>query len=241
MMTTDNFDKNIKQLYQQRKAQLHAPDIKLADSYSTKKDHSWSSRIAILMIGGVASFGIMALVSHFATLPDATKKPTTEVHQPIEIAEVVIAKPTEDAIVVVPKLPPTPPPPTSPPSQQSLSNGAEQINVSAEHFTFNLDEAHVVVLPDIKQVNMAPKLIHKVAPIYPVNAIKNRRFGSIKLSYKIDDLGKVDNIAVVESKVNKQLEKAAIKALAQWQYQESVSSSEVHHVVFDFQLPKVKG
>jgi len=58
--------------------------------------------------------------------------------------------------------------------------------------------------------------------------------GTIKLSYKIAENGKTQQINIVSSNVSKAVEKSAKKALAQWRYAPHSNMSDVLQVEFQF-------
>ncbi len=68
-MKDEQFDKELSELYQQRKSKIIAPNITLS-SPSTKRNYSVIKLLSIFTVGGIASFGIMAVMSYFAKNPE---------------------------------------------------------------------------------------------------------------------------------------------------------------------------
>ena len=60
-------DKEIDALYQQRKQQTSAPEINFSSLKKSKKPrYTLIQLLSILFCGGAASFGILAVISHFS-------------------------------------------------------------------------------------------------------------------------------------------------------------------------------
>ena len=238
-MIQDNFDKELEQLYQQRKANVDTPEFSLKPNNTTisNKSYSWLSKSAIFFVGGLASFGILAIVSFLAKSPVEKPALPSVTHQGVIIKDVIIEENTEKSVVVKAPLPPIPDVPTRAINDKSIAH-ASGITPINNTLNFNVNQAIAVILPAIKQPELAPIAHYKVAPIYPESEINKGQAGSIKLTYQIDEAGKVYNIVVLESNVNKILQRAAKKALRQWQYSPEQVLTENYQVVFDFQLPK---
>lgn len=71
-----------------------------------------------------------------------------------------------------------------------------------------------------------PKPLVRVAPKYPINAAKSKREGWTKLSFVIDVDGKVSDVLVKESSGSKDLDKASIKAVLEWEYQPALENGK---------------
>ena len=66
-MKHEDSDKEIASLYQQRKQQIEVPEINLSLLQKKKKPlYTIVQLLAILFFGSVASFGILAVISHFS-------------------------------------------------------------------------------------------------------------------------------------------------------------------------------
>ncbi len=67
-------------------------------------------------------------------------------------------------------------------------------------------------------VTLAAEPIKRTQPIYPRTAAMRRQEGWVRLSYVIDEQGKVLDPIVHDSSGNKAFEKAALKAIKNWEY-----------------------
>ncbi len=237
-MTGKNFDKDLQQLYQQRKSQVLAPEVTALNMQKTqRRHHTWSGKLAILMMGGAASFGILAIVSHLAKAPQVNKVVDNTNHQ-VSLNKVVPEKELENAIVVKPVLPAKPAIPPVPDNSQSLPVAAVKPQARTADFTLPINIAQVVQLPDIAKPEAEIIPHYKVMPKYPASAIKAKQSGAVKLSYKINDNGQVYDINIVDEKRNRALTRAAKQALTQWQYAPEQASKNSVEVIFEFKLPK---
>ena len=130
--------------------------------------------------------------------------------------------------------PPPPPPPPSPPSPTSHPTTAppppppppkeiEQNKKRIEEF----EEGAVRCVGEIKP----PKLIHKVAPIYPEEAKEARVEGIVVLGTRIDTKGRVSQVMVYRSQTPL-LDKAAIEAVKQRVYEPLLIDGKPVEAVF---------
>ena len=70
------------------------------------------------------------------------------------------------------------------------------------------------------------ELVQRESPTYPLNAAKNRQEGWVQLSYVIDKDGTVTDPVVLNSSGIKSFEKAALKAVREWQYAPAIMNGE---------------
>ncbi|NQZ22581.1 MAG: energy transducer TonB [Colwellia sp.] len=61
--------------------------------------------------------------------------------------------------------------------------------------------------------------IFRVTPKYPIDAMRKGIQGWVKLAFDINEIGKVVNITITDSKPKRIFDKAARKALRKWKYQ----------------------
>lgn len=240
-MSTDKFDKEIGQLYQQRKRQLVAPeidiniDVRNKDIKSTSQ-FSLSRMVAIFIAGGTASFGILAIIGHLANNPVKQENSFNVGHQ-VEMIKVVTEKVEKDLIPVKQPLTPTP---IKKLIKSELGLVVEPNNETAliKDFTFDEGAVQVITLPQLQEPVISMDPTFKVMPKYSVKALMANQTGTIKLSYKIDVNGKVNNIDILETSVNRELQKSAKLALSKWQYKPAQGYKDSYEIIFEFGLDK---
>ncbi len=86
-----------------------------------------------------------------------------------------------------------------------------------------------------------PEPINRVAPKYPINAIRQGREGWAKLSFVINEEGKVSNVIIIETSGSKDFAKAARSAVLKWQYKPAFENGKpiqqcVNTVQMDFSM-----
>ncbi len=235
-MSEYNFDKDISQLYQQRKNEIIAPNIEVnIHSKPIKNRLSLSKALAILFAGCAASFGIFAIISHLAKTPQVITD-NLIVNHAVELKEIPTAQVTKKGIVVKQTLPPKPiitePKKTKvlPPQVLSVSNEFTELDFGSVHI-------QVVTIPKIKEPKLILNPTYKVMPKYSIKARKANETGAIRLRYEINIQGKVDNIEVIKSTLDRNLQKSAKKALAQWQYPPNEHYKSSYEIIFEFNQP----
>lgn len=234
-MSSDNFDNELATLYQQRKAQVVAPDVSLK-APSTLSQLSPLSILAIFSAATVASFSIMAVINH---LSNATTKqaPVYNTTHQVEIADItpVTTDETEKTITLQPPLPPKPA--TNTIIQPTLIDVETQnTNTFVAPKKIATSTIQQVTLPQLTQPQLAQTPTYKVLPKYQINAEQPPQNGAVKLNYTITAEGTVSNIEVTESSVNRKLVLATKKALKQWRYVASDSAVEGVDIVFEFKV-----
>ena len=233
-MELEQVDKALANLYQQRKASVIAPSIVLADKQVKPTRSNQFARLLMLTgLGGAASFGVLALMTHFAkqvpvTVKNSTTYPIESV--PVEIADV---KPPELELAK-PKLPPKP----MTPNERIVETARiEQANTNIDAtVTLGVNGQYLVSIPTLtepKKTNVKP--IVKVMPEYKLASDKDFVSGFVKFSYKIDEQGKVVEIVTEEATVSRELKLSAKKALRKWRYDKSASSDAKRSIVFEFE------
>ncbi|WP_404341550.1 TonB family protein [Pseudoalteromonas mariniglutinosa] len=76
----------------------------------------------------------------------------------------------------------------------------------------------------------------RIEPVYPIHAAKQGVSGSVVLKYDISPTGETLNVSVVNAEPENVFEKAASKALRQWQYKPSESGFKDILVQLDFEI-----
>lgn len=234
-MSADSFDKELSGLYQQRKDQIKAPEL-VGDT--TKKMHvkrsPWHT-VALLLTGGAASFGIMAIVTHFAAPPAHNSAKHNQPHS-VRIIELGEVKPQAEALLTItPELPPKPE--SLPPKNVEISVvKQEQVLLLKAELPAQKVLNPLVKLPKINAKSIAINPIHKVMPEYPKSALHEQKSGTVKLQYHISDEGKAIDITSLNKQVDRVLVRSAKKALTQWRYAKENSGSQILEVEFEFNL-----
>ena len=232
-MSADKFDKELADLYQQRKQQIQAPTINLAsETKMIKPQRSPWHMLVLLLTGGVASFGIMALVTHFAKPPVHGVGEQYKQHS-VRVIELIEVQPEQETLPPVSR--PLPPKPeiTTPTRTDNARPEATAINETPT-LSFNNTADNTLKIPAINQPNVSINPVHKVMPEYPKSALYARKSGTVKLQYRISDTGKVVDIVSVNQHGNRLLERSAKQALAKWRYSTANASDKLLEVEFEF-------
>jgi TonB family protein len=235
-MSDKNFDEEISQLYRQRKQAIDAPEINLSPINITKKRrYSALQILCILFFGGSASFGILAVISHLSE-QKMTVSAKSEV-MPLRVFELTEQpESTEDVGIIVQK-------PLAPIKSSIIPPKLEQVKVvntktieTKLAVVLPIDVVNIMPSPSIEPPNLSLVPIYQELPKYSVKANATDQEGMVKLSYSITPTGKVHNIIIVESNVDRYLDRAAKKALSKWQYQPEKYEKERYEIIFDFRL-----
>ncbi|WP_286272245.1 energy transducer TonB [Thalassotalea hakodatensis] len=230
----DDFDKEMSSLYQQRKAQIEAPTVVLPSGKAKNRVSVFKS-LAILLCGGVSSFGIFALMSHLAKAPTPVTIEPQLSHQVIVLPDVIIDKNNADTVINRLPLPEKPIIATLPTGNDNSPYQIEKIEPSVDN-NLTFDDTNTVHLPDIDLPQTSINPIVKVLPEYPQELLANRQTGIVKMRYQVAEDGRVFNIEVIEQSGARQFRRAAQKALGAWQYDKQLSVNDTLEVVFEFQL-----
>jgi len=232
-MSVDNFDKEVSQLYQQRKSEINAPHIDVhLPTKPIKQKLSLSRLFAIFFIGGAASFGVFAVISYLANTDQVTKS-TFSANHIVEIKKIDTEKVTEKSVVVQQVLPPKPKR-SEPIKTQTVPTQVQNASDEFTQFEIQSPQIQVVTIPKIKEPKLIVTPIYKVIPKYPLEARRVGSSGVIRLKYRINAQGKVDNIDVINSTLERSLQKSAKKALAQWQYPPNARYETSYEIIFEF-------
>lgn len=227
-MTGDKFDKELAALYQQRKAKIVEPYIDLQIE-NRKVSYSPLKLLSIFLVAGFASFGIMAIISHFATPPTPSLNPEVTLHI-TELRETIPAKADKEDVLPAKPLPPKPDV-THPVTLTVASPDSD--NVKAQ-FNINMAGKVTVEMIALPQLTKPTSTIEPTLKVLPRYSNSDAQEGEVELSYRVDDLGNVINIKVLDSNVNKGLQRSAKKALSKWQYNPNISTVNEFKVRFKF-------
>jgi TonB family protein len=233
-MSADKFDKELSELYQQSKKQSHAPTVDLtSDAKPVKSTRSPWHMLALLVTGGAASFGIMALVTHFAKPPAHGNSEQYKQHS-VRVVEITEVNP--EVVTLPPVTPPLPPKPEGHTPKASSEIPTPTSAITKPTFAFNKPTADAVNVPEINQPTFDVQPIHRVMPEYPKSALYSRKSGTVKLQYRISYTGKVIDISGLNKHGNRLLERSAKQALSQWRYPEESGGDKFLEIEFEFNL-----
>ena len=232
---TDQFDKDLAALYQQRKAKIDTPEIKLPESQPLKSGSIWRT-LSILLAGSLCSFGILAIITHFAKGPNIEVTPQLVKHQVVVIPDMPINKKNSELKRVAP-LPKEPN--LNLPTKNQDRIKPDTATVKAQ--TDQVLDFTLLTSVDIPQLNKPEsdfEPVFKIMPDYPLELLRDSKTGYVKLSYQVNTQGEVININVVESEGDRRLKRAAQRALAKWRYHSNSAPESNFEILFEFKLPE---
>jgi len=240
-MKHENSDREIASLYQQRKQQVEAPEIHFSALQKKKKPlYTIVQLLSILFFGSVASFGILAVISHFSTqVPMPPKQVSPTQLNVVELEHEEITPVDEVIAIVIPPLAPKKPYVAPTYSKNAQVHGMTDLP-NALPFSLSVDVITVSINPKVKQPALSLVPIYQEQPKYSHKAIRAQQSGAVKLAYMISPQGNVSNITTVESNTSRELNFAAKKALSRWRYRAGVYNEEGYEIIFDFTLEKKK-
>ena len=179
-------DKEIDALYQQRKQQISAPEINLSYLKEGKKSpYTLIQMLSILFCGGAASFGILAVISHFSTMspPQVIQTEKTK----LNVVEIDFEKIEPEEPVIAIQIPPLIPKKPYVALVQPKNNNILTVKPVANEVTLimPIDVVTVSVAPSVKAPELSLVPIYQEQPKYSVKAIRAKQEGTIKLAYEI--------------------------------------------------------
>jgi len=230
-------DKELAALYQQRKQQIEAPEIHLPSLQKNKRPrYSIVQLLSILFFGGAASFGILAVISHFSGQSTIPAYQTLETKLSVVELDYEQVKPNDKVIaIVIPPLVPKKPYIAPASSKNENVLGVESLPIDST-FSLPVDVVTVSKTPTVKLPQLLLVPIYQEQPKYSNKAVRAKQSGIVKLAYNISPQGKVLNITTVESSQHRELNVSAKKALAKWRYRAGTYNQEGYEIVFDFTL-----
>ena len=237
-MSADKFDRELSNLYQQSKQQTDAPTVDLTGA--TKPANSPRSpwhMLALLVAGGAASFGIMAVITNFAEPPShGDVHGTSEQYKQHSVRIVEITEVKTEELVLPPPTPPLPPKPESNAPKATSEVATPTTAIAKPTLAMIVPTANDVNVPTFNQPALNIKPTHKVMPEYPKSALYSRKSGKVKLQYRISYSGKVIDVSGMNKHSDRALELAAKKALSLWRYPEEAGGDKFLEIEFEFNL-----
>ncbi|WP_448245920.1 TonB family protein [Thalassotalea agariperforans] len=225
-MNADKSDEVLNKLYQQRKSTVVAPDIHLPVRNSDRKAKgTWARLTVALLGGGLASFGILAVISQLAKSPVPEHSPQPPItrnnpveYQPDDLNELqaqAVEQALEKITKSLPEVPKTP------------ERTANTLDLAITDFpTISTEILNEHLILTIKQPAINLTLNYKVLPEFPNSALENQRSGFVKLSYQVTEQGTVENIKLLDGSHYRVFQQSAINALAQWRYTAKEASNK---------------
>jgi protein TonB len=231
-MSSDKFDKELAALYQQRKASIIEPYVDL-QSDSRKGHYSPLKLISILIVAASASFGIMAIVGHFSELPSSEPKNhiITQVIELAELAEMRIPQSDKELVLPVKVLLP-PKSDVTPPVTSTVLKPESTNRVAVTQLS--MVGGLTINMHDLPPLTKPASLIEPTYKVLPKYSNYETQEGTVVLSYQVNELGKTININVLDSNVNRGLQRSAKKALAKWQYNPDTLTTNEFTIKFEF-------
>jgi protein TonB len=233
-MSRDNSDNDLSSLYQQRKSQLVAPKIYFTAKQKPAK-YSLLKLLCFGFLGGGMSFTIMAIISHLADTPKS-KVQTGEEQSTVTVLEVTTKKANTESLPVLLPLPPTPEKinTSHPKTSREEPIVDHLINPSASQSPKITVEVKAVSVPSLSKPNKQLNAIYKVLPEFPTHSKITKKTGQVTLRYQVNIDGSVNNIKIISSNLDRDLQRLAKKALQQWRFEPGLPHSITRQVMFKF-------
>lgn len=222
------FEQEIAMLYQQRQQQISPPKINLVNPVAKttgKSKYSIKQLLTFIAFGSFASFGIFAMITYLVKPVDQSEANTVSVQSVNYIQltpKTLTPKENEQTIVfteaprviVKPVLPQLPQINT----REIIPSDDKELVIGSNNIDLSMVQPEVFQAPKLAEPSIPLVPEYKVMPKYRISPNKVKQFGEVKLGYQITAQGDVVNVAVIESSVNKELQKSAKTALSQWRF-----------------------
>ena len=233
-MSHDNFDNDLSSLYKQRKSQLVVPKIYFTAQQKPAK-YSLLKLLCFGFLGGGMSFTIMAIISHLADAP-TSKAQTRQEQSTVTVLEVTTKKANTESLPVLLPLPPKPEKTNITPPKASREEPLvdHQLNPSVSQSPIITVTVKAVSVPILSKPKNQLNTIYKVLPEYPAHSKITKKTGQVTLRYQVNIDGSVNNIQIISSNLDRDLQRLAKKALQQWRFEPIVSRSTTRQVMFKF-------
>jgi len=240
-MKHQDSDKELAALYQQRKNQIAAPEIHFSSLQKNKRPrYSVVQLLSILFFGGAASFGILAVISHFSVQSTIPAYQTLDTKLSVVELDYEQVKPNDNVVaIVIPPLVPKKPYTAPAASKNENVLGVKSLPIDPT-FSLPVDVVTVSKSPTVKLPKLLLVPIYQEQPKYSNKAVREKQSGTIKLAYNISPQGKVLNIITVESSQHRELNVSAKNALSKWRYRAGTYNKERYEIVFNFTLDQKK-
>ncbi|WP_284207537.1 hypothetical protein [Thalassotalea eurytherma] len=228
MMSNKDFEQDLAQLYQQRKANLDAPNIDLDSNPTAVRKPAIKS--AFLVIGGgLFSAATFAVMTYLIKQP-AEPLPIAPTSTPA-VVEIKINKARQDSAGVQAQEPLPEPPIVKARPTSTLSKPTEDHHVLAEDVSvINVPNLNISI-PKLQHQQYRIEPVYKVLPDIKKLDVEN---SMVKLRYDIDESGRVINIDKLDSTADRQVLRVTKRALSQWRYPAPSLPQQGLVIVFEF-------
>ncbi|MFB1000586.1 MAG: hypothetical protein QMC13_10240, partial [Colwellia sp.] len=178
-MKHEGSDREIDSLYQQRKQQIVAPEIISSTLKKGKKpQYTIVQLLSILFFGSAASFGILAVISHFSTHSKMPHNQTSQIALNIVDLKSENITPVDKVVTIV--IPPLVP--KKPYIAPIRANHKQVLGINelpnALPFSFPIDVITVSINPSVKQPALSLVPIYQEQPKYSQKAIRAQQSGT---------------------------------------------------------------
>lgn len=194
--------------------------------------------IPVTGLAGVITFALFTFMAFLV----AEKMSPTIVDDPTPV--ITIAQ-TPDISKAIPRVKPLP---EKPPVPQPMKPSVTDVEPTGTNYDFSVDVPRVStggigddLGPSFTMTDGDARPIVRVDPKYPIDAARDGKEGWVILSFNINKLGEVTNIAIVDAEPKRTFNKAAKQALRKWKYRAKIVDGkpvEQHNlsVQLDFKL-----
>lgn len=194
----------------------------IIQTQSTSLVQGMTRVLSFTLVGCVAAFSLFVIMSKLADFSDTSYAP---VHKPIDVTifNAREERPNNSIVRVMPEPPKltAPPKPTLP----QPTNDSTAIDVFSE-FDISIPKVDPGIGNSLGTQNQTAIPLVRVQPSYPIVAAQNGIEGWVKLSFSINEIGKVFDVKVVDSSPKRVFDKEARKALRRWQYKPQIVNGE---------------
>lgn len=193
---------------------------------------TFQSALGLKSIGKVATFtllGATACFAIFVLMGKLIENDNLSFAEPKEtFLTELLAVQEEKPTIIKPNVLPPPPIAKAPPPPPPIPMDTINDNLLAMNTNFGIKIPPTQVGPIVfegRQDNSATPIV-RVQPKYPMKAARDGIEGWVSLSFSIDTLGRVIDIAVVDAHPSRVFDNEAKKALKRWKYKPQIKDGK---------------
>jgi len=172
--------------------------------------------ISTVSLGILITFGLFAFMAYLIS-SDSVNIPKALPPIVVEIAKI----PEDSKVKVIEKVKLDPPPAPKPMLRTVVAPDAPDNAIGTAYqvptVVFNKGSTGLGENQSMNDNDARP--IFRVTPKYPMDAMRKGIQGWVQLAFDINEIGKVVNITIIDSKPKRIFDKAARRALGKWKYQ----------------------